>query len=204
MRRTKEDAQKTRSAILDAAANIFAEKGPAHASLEEIAKAANVTRGAVYWHFKDKGEIFNSLHERLYQPLAEVILQDLSVGHTNPLQQLCDLCIKLLLELPTDAAKRQTMMLFLVHSNYTGDFAKFKDIHLAKKTQSLMLFSKYFEKAKEEGNLPDSADPLFLTLSIQCYMKGIIIEYLNDPQNINLEKNAKKLVTQFFKQYSVR
>lgn len=60
MRRTKEDAQHTREALLDAAELVFAQRGVSRTSLQEIAKAAGLTRGAVYWHFKDKAELFNA------------------------------------------------------------------------------------------------------------------------------------------------
>jgi TetR/AcrR family acrAB operon transcriptional repressor len=50
-RKTKEEAQETRNAILDAAELVFQEHGVSHTSLAEIAAAAGVTRGAVYWHF---------------------------------------------------------------------------------------------------------------------------------------------------------
>ena len=85
MRRTKADAERTRRAILDEAVRLFAEKGVSETSLEEIARAANVTRGAIYWHFKNKMEIFDALHERLYQPLSEMILQDMQMAHPFPL-----------------------------------------------------------------------------------------------------------------------
>ena len=48
MRRTKEDAQQTRESLLDAAECLFAERGVSRTSLQDIAKAAGVTRGAVY------------------------------------------------------------------------------------------------------------------------------------------------------------
>ena len=52
-RRTKEDAEATRNKLLDAAAEVFFAKGVAGASLSEVAQAAGLTRGAIYWHFKD-------------------------------------------------------------------------------------------------------------------------------------------------------
>ncbi|NCT41455.1 MAG: TetR family transcriptional regulator [Alphaproteobacteria bacterium] len=203
MRRTKQDAQKTYDAILNASAALFAEKCISNVSLEEIAKAANVTRGAIYWHFKNKGEIFNALHESVFQPLSEIILQDLHSEEEAPLQLLSNLCVKLLLDITQDTSKRQMMTLFLLHWNYTGDIAKYKEPHLAKKEESLQLFAKYFEKAKADGTLPECADPMFLTISVRCYLKGIIIEYLNNPESIDLEKNAEHLIVQFFRQFNV-
>ena len=55
MRRTKEEAEQTRAAILEAALEAFSEMGFDSANLDKIAQQANVTRGAIYWHFKDRG-----------------------------------------------------------------------------------------------------------------------------------------------------
>ena len=53
VRKTKEEAEQTRKDILNAARIVFHECGVSRSSLEKIAKAAGVTRGAIYWHFKD-------------------------------------------------------------------------------------------------------------------------------------------------------
>ena len=59
MRRTKEDSEQTREDILNASVRIFSEKGVSQATLDEIAKAANVTRGAIYWHFENKFQMLD-------------------------------------------------------------------------------------------------------------------------------------------------
>ena len=63
-RRTKEDAEATRNALLDAAERVFYDKGVSRASLDDIAREAGTTRGAIYWHFKDKADLFNAMMER--------------------------------------------------------------------------------------------------------------------------------------------
>jgi AcrR family transcriptional regulator len=204
MRRTKEDAQKTYDAILDAAVAHFSQRGVANTSLEDIAESANVTRGAIYWHFKNKGEIFDSIHERFYQPLAALLLEDIETSHNDPLQQLHDICVKLLLDFTLDLRKRQAAALFMLGCHYSGDLEQYWDKHHKKKEDSLKIFSRYFEKAKKDGRLPVSASPEILTLSIRCYMKGIISEYLNDIENFNLEKNAEPLIAQFFYPLAVK
>src|SRR6478609_9788806 len=68
VRRTKQEAEETRGRILDAAEQVFHEKGVAHASLEDVAAAAQVTRGAIYWHFKDKAELFDAMMQRVDLP----------------------------------------------------------------------------------------------------------------------------------------
>ena len=68
-RRTKQDALATREALLDAAERVFEQRGVARSSLADIAAAAGVTRGALYWHFKDKADLFNAMLERVTLPL---------------------------------------------------------------------------------------------------------------------------------------
>lgn len=60
-RRTKEDAEQTREAILDSALQTFYEKGYSRTTFDEIAKRINLTKGAVYWHFKNKADVVAAL-----------------------------------------------------------------------------------------------------------------------------------------------
>src|ERR1700682_3915435 len=87
-RRTKEEAQGTRHRLLDAAEHVFHEKGVAHASLEEIAAAAEVTRGAIYWHFKDKAELFDAMMQRVVLPVEEMLAHSDCCAEADPLEFL--------------------------------------------------------------------------------------------------------------------
>jgi len=69
VRRTHEEAQQTRHQILDAAERVFHAQGVAATSLQQIAAAAGVTRGAVYHHFQDKHEIIEAMLARVILPL---------------------------------------------------------------------------------------------------------------------------------------
>lgn len=72
-RRTKEDALATRNALLDAAEQVFLRQGVAGTSLNDIAEAAGTTRGAIYWHFKDKADLFNAMMDRVALPLQQAL-----------------------------------------------------------------------------------------------------------------------------------
>lgn len=198
MKRTKEDANQTREDILNAAIHVFLQKTVARTTLDEIARAANVTRGAVYWHFKNKTEIFDALHERLYSPFFEMVMADMQKDHPNPLEQLRDLCVQLFLDLEDNEPKRQSLSLFLLKCDYSGELACCKEKHLAKKERSLELFCRYFEKAQEVGALPAHATPKLFTLSIHCYILGVLFEYLDDPEGFNIRKKAPALMDLFF------
>jgi TetR/AcrR family acrAB operon transcriptional repressor len=57
VRRTKEDALATRQAILQSALDTFYERGYSKTTFDEIAHRINLTKGAVYWHFRNKPDL---------------------------------------------------------------------------------------------------------------------------------------------------
>lgn len=71
VRRRADHAEDTRVAVLDAAEELFTEPGFAHATLDDVAARARVTKGAVYHHFAGKQALFRAVVERLFQRLAD-------------------------------------------------------------------------------------------------------------------------------------
>lgn len=69
-RKTKEDAEQTRQAILDSALQTFYEKGFSRTTFDEIARRINLTKGAVYWHFRNKADV-----------IAALVMQKISEQH---------------------------------------------------------------------------------------------------------------------------
>lgn len=87
-KRTKADALKTRQHLIETAIIQFATRGVGNTTLNDIADAAQVTRGAIYWHFDNKTQLFNELWQQ--QPPLRDLIQDRLTSHVgdNPLQQL--------------------------------------------------------------------------------------------------------------------
>ena len=82
VRKTKEDAQLTRQRIIDAARQVFLTRGVSKSTLEHIAAQAEVTRGAVYWHFENKAEIFYAIRDQVFLPLIDRMDDTLAVEST--------------------------------------------------------------------------------------------------------------------------
>jgi len=197
-RRTKQEALETRVAILDAAAQVFYAKGVANAGLEEIAEIAGVTRGAIYWHFKNKVDLFEALHDTLHEPLMEVILQDLENDHPQPLKQLEELCVEVLVELADNTKKQRILSIFFLKCDYSGEMAQVLQKQEAQQVKSRKLFDRYFERAKAKGHVNAKFDPQSLSIGLWCYLTGIVQEYLRFPNQIDIKKQAPQLVAQFF------
>ncbi len=89
-KRTHEAAMQTRQLILDAAYKLFSSKGFEKTSLSDIARAAHVTRGAIYWHFEDKNELLCELCKELADKvnLIDNLQNAASPDEPDPLGQL--------------------------------------------------------------------------------------------------------------------
>ena len=129
VRRTKEDALATRSSLLDAAERLFLAKGVSRTSLNDIAVAAGTTRGAIYWHFRDKPDLFNAMMERVTLPL-ESAFQQAAVRGQDP---LCLLRESVLRALRLTAGDEQTCRVFEVATQkveYAGEMGAVRSRHL--------------------------------------------------------------------------
>lgn len=87
MRRTKEEAEVTRKQLLEAAVHVFSKKSYAATRLEDIADEAGVTRGAIYWHFGNKKELFIAIFKERVDPFFEIINEILQED-LRPLQKI--------------------------------------------------------------------------------------------------------------------
>lgn len=113
-RKTKAEAQKTRQLLIEAAIEQFAARGVASTTLTDIADAAGLSRGAVYWHFSSKAEIFNAIWQEQC-PLREIIRGLLSQREEDkPLFILRELFVTALQYIARDRRQR-TLLQILYH-----------------------------------------------------------------------------------------
>lgn len=76
-KKTKADALKTRQHLIETAITQFAARGVGNTTLNDIADAAQVTRGAIYWHFSNKTQLFNEVWQQ--QPLCAILFRNESL-----------------------------------------------------------------------------------------------------------------------------
>ena len=120
-RRTKADAQATRAGLLDAAEHLFQSRGVARTSLNDIALAAGTTRGAIYWHFKDKADLFVAMMERVTLPLEQTLaMTDLACGH-SPVQQLRHAILQTMRLIARDEQTRRVLLIAAHKVEYTDE-----------------------------------------------------------------------------------
>ncbi|WP_455556856.1 TetR family transcriptional regulator [Comamonas sp.] len=123
VRRTKEDAEATRNKLLDAAQAVFHAKGVAGASLAEVAQQAALTRGAIYWHFKDKADLFDALMQRTTLPFEQAwaAVQAASKESSCALDGILRVLRMVLCSVSTDASTRQVFDIALYKTECVGE-----------------------------------------------------------------------------------
>ena len=144
MRKTKLEAEQTREAILDAAEHVFYEHGVTGASLEEVARLAGVTRGAVYWHFESKLQIFLAITQRCILPHDEALRQMEQSTHPDKLQALEQCVASTFATFGQDEAARIRMTVTLLRCDYVGEMAPALRSHAALVETISRQFVRYF------------------------------------------------------------
>jgi len=107
MRRTKEEAEETREAILAAAERLFSEKGVNEVSLEDIVESAGLTRGALNWHFQNKSGLLMALLDRISAPLGELANELTIHPDLDPLRELVNVTTRCLARLDLNPGQRR-------------------------------------------------------------------------------------------------
>ena len=107
VRRTKKEAFETRQSIIDAAEQCFHEKGVSRASLTDIAHAAGVTRGAIYWHFQDKADLLDALFQRINMPLEALSEATRNPDEAHPLELFRELLTEVFRRVESDPTTRR-------------------------------------------------------------------------------------------------
>jgi len=125
MRRSKEDSEKTRQRLLDVAADFFVNQTFETVRLEDIAEAAGVTRGAIYWHFGNKRGLVIALAKSRVDPFLEVVEQELKRkgGPLEKIKRIGETLIRKVQEDKRFLAEENLRTMLIRHEEY------FKELH---------------------------------------------------------------------------
>lgn len=194
VRRTKKDAEATRNHLLDAAEAVFNEKGVLRTSLAEVAKVAGVTRGAVYWHFKNKADLFHAMLERVKMPIDEMIDQLSVEPLASPMAFLRGAALSVLHRVATDARTRRVFDIVIHKCELVDEMAVTREHHLKSRTVCLARIEKCVRAAAAQGILPKSLDPHGAAIGLHALIDGLISNWVLHPDSFSLGKEAEKLI----------
>ena len=193
-RSTKIEAQETRNRILDAAQQVFHAQGVSHTSLEDVAQAADVTRGAIYWHFKNKEDLFNAMSQRVRLPLEAMVQASGEAGEIDPLGQLRSFLVFVLQETALNPQSRTVFDILFLKCEFVDANGPIRARRQQEFTNALTNFERAMTNAITRGQLPDNLDVSLACRALHAMMRGLIIDWLFMPEKSDLAADAPKLV----------
>ena len=193
VRRTKADAQATRCSLLDAAEQLFHLRGVSRTSLNEIAVAAGTTRGAIYWHFKDKADLFNAMMERVSLPLEESLQCAVSMEAQCPVLELRAAMVEALRKTATDAQTQRVFDIATHKVEYVAELLGVKERHLRVRNECLARTTQAMQQVTELRGRPLAVDVNTAALGLHVMIDGLIQNWLLDPEAFDLVATGSQI-----------
>lgn len=189
-RRTKEDAQETREDILDAAEDCFLERGLSRTSLEAIAARAGVTRGAVYWHFKNKDEVLEAMVNRVSVPFFHGLERVSRADGTTPLRDLRELLYTSFADLSKVERVRRALEVIELRCEVAAKGDMISRLRQSGMRQTQARISAAFARAEALGQLREGMAAESCARSLHFVISGALRMFLLDPEHIDLERDG--------------
>lgn len=173
MKRIKTDALKTRHCILDAAEKLFHRRGLSRPTLEEIANEAGVTRGAVYWHFKNKCEVFEAMCQRVELP-AETVFSGHCGASKAPLDALGSLVEEVLTHTLSASHERTIFEILTYKCELVEENRPVVERRLRAQRESVACIRDFLDNAVLLGDLPANTDTAFAATMMYSFIQGVL------------------------------
>ncbi|HYD93849.1 MAG TPA: TetR family transcriptional regulator [Noviherbaspirillum sp.] len=194
VRKTKEEALETRNRLLDAAADVFHRDGFARTTLDAVAEAAGMTRGAVYWHFKNKSDLFNAMCDRVRLPMEELAEAGYDAETGDPLDHMRKVCVFFLKECAGNTHLRKVMEILFRKTEFVdpADLIYMRQHEAAMRGRERIV--KTLTLAIDAQHLAPDTDIRLAAVLLQASIEGILVNWLIAPDYFSLEDEAERLV----------
>ena len=193
-RRTKSEAQATRSHILDTAEIVFAQRGVSRTSLHELALAAGVSRGAIYWHFKDKADLFNAMMERVTLPLEGTGRPCIDTRPGASLAQMRDSFVDVLRKMVTDPQLRRVFEIATHKVEYVHEMRAVRERHLSMRNACWADAEQRFARAMRRGELARRLPARAAAVGLHALIDGLIQNWMLDPDAFDLVRVGRQVL----------
>lgn len=173
-RRTKEEAAKTRAMILKTAEKLFFQRGVIQTSLQEIAVAAGVTRGAIYWHFRDKADLLWSIADDVFMPHEDLMDRLVACEAADPLTLLHDNTVASVNAIVNNPSRRRVFTILTQRCEYLEELAKLNRRNSAMRDRLLERLATLFEQVAKKKHLSAAWTPVTAATTLQSLVIGCI------------------------------
>ncbi|UCV17856.1 TetR family transcriptional regulator [Ferribacterium limneticum] len=174
-RKTKEEAAKTRKEIIDAARRVFHKHGVVRSTLEKIAKEAGVTRGAIYWYFKNKTELFFAMREDVIEtmlvPVDQLLLTNQFADPLDAIEASLNEFFRVLQECPV---VRELFEIMISRCEYVDEFSRVQEEVGRPAQEFLEKMVRIYQLAATKGRMRKDLDPLVMARDTWAFTSGLL------------------------------
>lgn len=200
MRRTKEEAEQTRQEIIEAARRVFHEHGVVRSSLDKIAKAAGVTRGAIYWHFRNKAELFFAMRDDAFSQVinsTDAILYD--PAWANPLDAI-EASTKAFFRILNETTKfREVFEIMVARCEYVDEFAAIEEEIARPPREFFIKIEAMYQRARDHNYLRRGIAPVAAARETWAFTSGLLHLSLGTARGVNISRGmAEEMIADHF------
>lgn len=193
MRRTKEASEQTRQAIIVAARRQFAVRGVTRTTMQRVAEAAGVTRGAVYFHFANKRDLFRAMREQVSLPLFDHT-ELLGPADPDPLGTVERFLHDVIEQIAGDLQTRRTFDILALKCEYVDELRPELKRHVRRCHDLMEKFALIYRHARDSGAMRDDVAPETAALATCVFITGLVRLWLMDGDGSLLRGNVDALI----------
>lgn len=186
-RRTKEDALVTRDQILDAAELVFQRRGVSRTSLQEIAQEAGLTRGAIYWHFQNKADLFDAMMRRVTLPMVTTFNSQPESEAADPLRHLRKNVTSAFHQTVHDQQMQRVFEIASHKVEYVDELQALRERHISERANCLVDLQRLLTLAVGRGQLPAGLAVQAVVVGLHSLIDGLMHNWLLNPESFDLE-----------------
>lgn len=196
-RKTREEAEQTRQLLLDTAERVFHEQGVAATSLADIAAAAGLTRGAIYWHFTNKLDLFTAMCDRI-KPELDAIEAMLHDTRLTPAARLWQHAIGLFNLVYRDERLRRICAIHHIGCEQVGEMAPLLLEQISWNLEKQGQLQQVLEDAAQAGQLRDGIQPRLAALGLHSLYGGLCHSWMINQQDHTVHQHVSALLSPYF------
>lgn len=197
MRKTKNESLETKDKIIEAGLYVFLEKGYSQTSVEDIVKSVNLTRGAFYWHFKNKDDLFKSIIHKEQSQRVDSLNAIISNNYDDK-TQLEKIMTNIINNFYENERYRSFIKLrwFRIEQD-PNKFSLPVTVQMNNTTESTIINT--IVSAQSKGLLIEGIVPFEITSHLIALVNGIYRLYFLGPEFFLRKENALKMILDYIK-----
>lgn len=194
MKKIKAEALKTREYLMLSALDTFYQKGVSRSSLNEIAHNAGVTRGALYWHFKNKEDLFDALFQHIFSDINRELEQDIQNGSVDIWASFRTALLNVFDRIENNEMHRKFCNILHLKCEHTEQNQAIVSLMKSYQDMWRTQLSDTLNACLKQKSLPENLNIELTVIYLKSVIAGLIDQWLFSPDSIKINDIAPAII----------